>query len=135
MKKRSKLITTILVSIGIYIGFYYLAKFYPNLLGSYNSLSVFIISVIFTFIGVILSFFLKKYIQKKKISPSQKNTLELAFAVLWWANFGWISICGIAIGSVLAEKPEKKVSKRLKNVNILRNLDNHFPGNFIFLCD
>jgi hypothetical protein len=65
-------------------------------------------------VAIPIGFIFEWYIQKKNLTPAHKGQLGLSVGIIWGALFGWLSICGMALGGVIAEKPSKLEKQQKK---------------------
>ncbi|MEK6819111.1 MAG: hypothetical protein AABY10_04225 [Nanoarchaeota archaeon] len=116
MKKVFKIILTLVVSILLYAGFYYLLISSSTEKNSWSLTSTFYTSVIYSFLGIFIGFLLIWYIQRKNLELPQMGYLQLTGGLIWMGLFGLLSICGFILGEIIAEKPVKKIKPVKKNL-------------------
>lgn len=117
MKKPIKITLIIVVSILLYIGFYYLLTSSSNVKNSWSLPTAIFDSIIFSLFGILVGFLLIWYFQRKNLETSHRSQLEIAAGLIWMGLFGWLSICGFILGEVIAEKPiNTKIKSPRKNL-------------------
>jgi len=121
MKKLWKIILVFIIAFFLYAGLYYLIVLGAKPEEYVYKFGLFLSSVIFGFLGIILGLFLIWYFYKIRLKKEHSNALFLMISVLWGALFGWLTVSGLILGSIIAEKDEKDEGKEKGAILSRRN--------------
>ena len=106
MKKSIKLTLVIVITIALYVGFYFLlvANAKPETYA--QMLSVFIVSLIAGIVAIPIGIGVTWFLQKKNVDKKKLNIILIVIAVIYGYLLGWLSLTGMIIGHYIIEKEE-----------------------------
>ena len=106
MKKSIKLTLSIVITIALYAGFYFLlvANAKPETYA--QGLSAFIVSLIAGIVAIPTGIGVTWLLQKKNIDKKKSSVILLVIAVIYGYLLGWLSLAGMVIGQYIMEKEE-----------------------------
>lgn len=105
MKKSTKLTLTIMITIALYISYFFLFKITPS---TERSMFTLTFSAIGTIIAIILGIIITLFTQKKNIQhKASTKIIEIVIVLTYMIFFGPLSLLGFLIGQFIVEKPKK----------------------------
>jgi len=131
MKKWVRVSLAFVVSVLIYIGFYYLIVEGSTQENYYSFTSTYFLSIIFSVLGILVCFISTKIFNKKISEDGKKYLLITMLAVIWGALFGWITLTGFMIGGLMAGWDKKNGGINEKKKMLYPDLNNLTTSNFL----
>jgi len=106
MKKSIKLTLAIVITIALYVGFYFLlvANAKPETYA--QMLSDFTVSLIAGIVAIPIGIGVTWFLQKKNVDKKKSNIIILVIGVIYGYLLGWLSLAGMVIGQYIMEKEE-----------------------------
>jgi len=121
MNKWIKVLITTIISILIYVGFYFFIIINATPENYLISFATFSQAIIFGVIAIPFGFISMFLFNKWINDVTKRHLLALSLAIIWGALFGWITLTGYIIGEYIADKGRSK-GKRIGNIFDFKNL-------------
>ena len=106
MKKSIKLTLAIVITIALYVGFYFLFVVKAKPENYARMLFVFISSLIAGIVAIPIGMGITWFLQKKNVDKKKSDTLFYLIVVIYGYLLGWLSILGMIIGQYIIEKEQ-----------------------------
>ncbi|OGY43148.1 MAG: hypothetical protein A2729_03490 [Candidatus Buchananbacteria bacterium RIFCSPHIGHO2_01_FULL_39_14] len=106
MKKSIKLLLAIVITITLYIGFYFLLVVNAQPENYLQMISQFIVSLVAGILAIPIGIGVRWFLQKKNIDKQKSTVTTVVIAAIYGYLLGWLSLTGMIIGEYIIEKEE-----------------------------
>lgn len=107
MNKQIKVTLSIVVTIALYAGLYYMTIVNASPENYTRNLSAFFVSVVAAIVGIPIGMAIVWFLEKKNMDKQKQSIVYVVVAMIWGYLFGWVSLTGVIIGAFILEKDKK----------------------------
>jgi len=114
MRKPMKIALSVLVTVALYAGLYYVAAWMAAPEEYDYVVGYFAISSVACLAAIPVGFAATKFLDKRNVGKNQAGLVILAIAAIWGYVLGWLSLTGMVIGRYAAGTGKERKKGREK---------------------